>query len=359
MLAIPRSPELKEESDFGIDGLEFVFLSNNRLHYKSARTRELDNLLGDTQCEITDHETAIMHRLQTVILEHTKVLMDVMECCAELDCLISLAVCARENNYVCPKLTMDSVLNIEQGRHPLQELCVNLFVPNDTVFEKDKGRMKVLTGPNASGKSVYLKQVGLIVFLTHIGSFVPAESATVGITDRIFTRIHTRETVSVGLSTFMIDLNQIDGLSLLTATLRHWLRQGSSCPKLLVSTHFHSLVKQKLLPQTPLVTYQTMQVMEEDEDIAFLYHLIDGYAESSLACHIASLAGLPDELLKRAQQVTELTRCNKPILKKDTADDEEQRKRHKAIVTKFLALNLDNEDPQTFLSDLLENFDDR
>ncbi|XP_022783288.1 mutS protein homolog 5-like isoform X2 [Stylophora pistillata] len=384
LLAIPRSPELKEESDFGIDGLEFVFLSNNRLHYKSARTRELDNLLGDTQCEITDHETAIMHRLQTVILEHTKVLMDVMECCAELDCLISLAVCARENNYVCPKLTMDSVLNIEQGRHPLQELCVNLFVPNDTVFEKDKGRMKVLTGPNASGKSVYLKQVGLIVFLTHIGSFVPAESATVGITDRIFTRIHTRETVSVGLSTFMIDLNQvatavnaatdnslvivdefgkgtatIDGLSLLTATLRHWLRQGSSCPKLLVSTHFHSLVKQKLLPQTPLVTYQTMQVMEEDEDIAFLYHLIDGYAESSLACHIASLAGLPHELLKRAQQVTQLTRCNKPILKKDTADDEEQRKRHKAIVTKFLALNLDNEDPQTFLSDLLENFDDR
>ncbi|XP_078354214.1 mutS protein homolog 5-like isoform X2 [Oculina patagonica] len=383
LLAIPRSPEMKEEQDFAIDGLEFVFLSNNRVHYKSARTRELDNLLGDTQCEITDHETAIMHRLQTVILEHTKVLMDVMECSAELDCLISLALCARENNYVCPQLTTDSVLNIEQGRHPLQELCVNLFVPNDTVFDKDRGRMKILTGPNASGKSVYLKQVGLIVFLAHIGSFVPAESATIGITDRIFTRIHTRETVSVGLSTFMIDLNQvatavngatenslvivdefgkgtatIDGLSLLTATLRHWLRRGTNCPKILVSTHFHSLVKQKLLPQTSLVTYQTMQVMEENEEIAFLYHLVDGYAESSLACHIASLAGLPDELVKRAHQVTELTRCNKPIPRKDTKDDEEQRKRHKAIVTKFLALDMENDDPQAFLSDLVVSFND-
>lgn len=100
-----------------------------------------------------------------------------------------------------------------------------------------------------------------------------------------------------------------------------------------------------------------MQVIEEDEDIAFLYHLIDGYAESSLACHIASVTGLPDELIKRAQQVTELTRCNKPIPRKDTKDDEEQRKRHKAIVTKFLALDLENDDPQAFLADLLENFD--
>jgi len=209
LLAIPCTPEMKEEKDFALDGLEFVFLSNNRVHYKSASTRELDSLLGDTQCEITDHETAIMHRLQTVVLEHTNVLMDVMDCCAELDCLISLALCARENNYVCPQLTTSSVLSIEQGRHPLQELCVNQFVPNDTVFHKDSGRLKILTGPNASGKSVYLKQVGLIVFLAHIGSFVPADSAIVGITDRIFTRIHTRETVSVGLSTFMIDLNQV------------------------------------------------------------------------------------------------------------------------------------------------------
>ncbi|KAK2556631.1 MutS protein-like protein 5 [Acropora cervicornis] len=338
LLAIPRSKEMKEEKDFALDGLEFVFLSNNRVHYKSASTRELDNLLGDTQCEITDHETAIMHRLQTVILEHTK-------------------------------LTTSSVLNIEQGRHPLQELCVSQFVPNDSIFCKENGRLKILTSPNASGKSVYLKQVGLIVFLAHIGSFVPAESATIGITDRVFTRIHTRETVSIALSTFMIDLNQvatavqgatenslviidefgkgtatIDGLSLLSATLRHWLARGSGCPKILVSTHFHGLIRQNLLPQSSLINYQTMQVIQEDEELVFLYQLVDGQADSSFACHIASLAG-----------VTELVRSNKPLQRKDAENTEDQNKRFKATVLKFLKLNLEKEDPQVFLTDLLQS----
>lgn len=380
LLAIPRSKKMKEEKDFALDGLEFVFLSNNRVHYKSASTRELDNLLGDTQCEITDHETAIMHRLQTVILEHTKVLVDVMDCCAELDCLISLALCARENNYVCPQLTTSSVLNIEQGRHPLQELCVSQFVPNDSIFCKESSRLKILTGPNASGKSVYLKQVGLIVFLAHIGSFVPADSAIIGITDRVFTRIHTRETVSIALSTFMIDLNQvatavqgatenslviidefgkgtatIDGLSLLSATLRHWLARGSGCPKILVSTHFHGLIRQNLLPQSSLINYQTMQVIQEDEELVFLYQLVDGQADSSFACHIASLAGVPNELIKRAYQVTELVRSNKPLQRKDAENTEDQNKRFKATVLKFLKLNLEKEDPQVFLTDLLQS----
>ncbi|XP_029213276.2 mutS protein homolog 5-like isoform X3 [Acropora millepora] len=380
LLAIPRSKEMKEEKDFALDGLEFVFLSNNRVHYKSASTRELDNLLGDTQCEITDHETAIMHRLQTVILEHTKVLVDVMDCCAELDCLISLALCARENNYVCPQLTTSSVLNIEQGRHPLQELCVSQFVPNDSIFCKESSRLKILTGPNASGKSVYLKQVGLIVFLAHIGSFVPADSAIIGITDRVFTRIHTRETVSIALSTFMIDLNQvatavqgatenslviidefgkgtatIDGLSLLSATLRHWLARGSGSPKILVSTHFHGLIRQNLLPQSSLINYQTMQVIQEDEELVFLYQLVDGQADSSFACHIASLAGVPNELIKRAYQVTELVRSNKPLQRKDAENTEDQNKRFKATVLKFLKLNLEKEDPQVFLTDLLQS----
>jgi len=123
-------------------------------------------------------------------------------------------------------------LHIHCCRHPLQELCVSPFVPNDTYCDLENGRMKILTGPNASGKSVYLKQVceivhstrvrcenrynffnklqvGLIVFLAHIGSYVPAEAATIGMVDQIFTRIHTRETISVALSTFMIDLNQV------------------------------------------------------------------------------------------------------------------------------------------------------
>ena len=143
---------------------------------------------------------------------------------------MALAMTARENNFVKPDCTAENVIRVERGRHPLQELCTNPFVPNDVVVEPNSQRMKILTGPNASGKSVYLKQVNgrtpprnrvliqggiprtkvaLIVYMAHVGSFVPADSALIGLTDRIFTRIHSRESVSVGLSTFMIDLNQV------------------------------------------------------------------------------------------------------------------------------------------------------
>ncbi|XP_031553158.1 mutS protein homolog 5-like [Actinia tenebrosa] len=378
LLSIPRTADMKEEKDFEMEGLEFVFLSNNMVYYKSESTKELDLLLGDTQCEITDHETAIMHRLQSIILTHGKTLLGMMECAAELDCLVSLAICARESNYVRPEITSDSILDIKGGRHPLQELCVNQFVPNDTSKEKDKGRMTILTGPNASGKSVYLKQVGLIVFMAHIGSFVPADSAIIGVTDRIFTRIHTRETVSIGLSTFMIDLGQVatavqgatehslviidefgkgtatvDGLSLLCATLKHWLAFNERCPRIFVSTHFHSLIRQKLLPDTAILKYQTTQVIEDGEELVFLYNLVDGYASSSYAGHIARLAGIPDDLVKRGAEVSEMVRCNKPLQRKDSVSWETQRKRCSTIVNRFLELNLEEDDLHSFLSDFV------
>lgn len=374
LLAIPRTEEMKEEKDFEMEGLQFVFFSDNTVHYKSASTRELDILLGDTLCEITDHETAIMHRLQNIILEHTDLLMKVMEYTAELDCLISLSVHAKEYNYVCPELTEENILNIKGGRHPLQEMYVTPFVANDTLVEKEALRMKILTGPNASGKSVYLKQVGLIVYLAHIGSYVPAESAIIGITDRIFTRIHTRETVSVGLSTFMIDLNQVacavqfatdrsliiidefgkgtatvDGLSLLTACLKHWLSEGIHCPKLLVSTHFHSIIQHKLLPLTPLMRFQTMETMQNGDELVFLYQLIDGYTNTSYACHIASLAGISSDLVKRGHEILDLIRNNKPVKRRNSTENKNELKRCSNIVQTFLNLDLEQHDLALFL----------
>lgn len=169
----------------------------------------MDLLLGDTQCEIIDHETKIMHKLQNVILEASNVLLNIMDYSAELDCLISLSLIARELNYTRPKITRDGIICITKGRHPLQEFCVSSFVPNNIMNGGKYGKIKLLTGPNASGKSIYLKQVALIVYLAHIGSFVPAESASITLIDHIFTRIHTVESVSIGLSTFMIDINQM------------------------------------------------------------------------------------------------------------------------------------------------------
>ncbi|XP_022087928.1 mutS protein homolog 5-like isoform X2 [Acanthaster planci] len=366
LLAIPCTPRMQKEKDFNIPGLEFVFLSNNMVHYKSARTKALDVKLGDTQCEITDLETQIMHKLQNSILERSQVLFTVMQYAAELDCLLSLAAAARDQNYIRPDLTEDNIIHISGGRHPLQELCVTPFVPNDT-FSGDKyGKMKFLTGPNASGKSVYLKQVGLIAFMSHIGSFVPAEGATIGMLDGIYTRVHTLESVSVGLSTFMIDINQmavalnnatqnslviidefgkgtetVDGVALLCACLKHWLARETLCPHVLVSSHFHSIIKQKMLPSSQELTYQTMEVLHSGDEMVFLYQLIEGHTELSYASHISAQAGLPDELLKRGNRVTDLLAQCKPIHRVDSANVDGRLQKCQNIAESFLKLDLE------------------
>ncbi|XP_071799824.1 mutS protein homolog 5-like isoform X1 [Asterias amurensis] len=378
LLAIPCSSQMQKTSDFEIPGLEFVFLSNNMVHYKSASTKALDAKLGDTQCEITDLETQIMHKLQNSILERSQVLFTVMEYAAELDCLLSLASTAKDLNYTRPELTSDKVLHITGGRHPLQELCVTPFVPNDTCSGGKYGKMKFLTGPNASGKSVYLKQVGLIAFMSHIGSFVPAEGAVIGMLDGIYTRVHTLESVSVGLSTFMIDLNQMayalcnatensliiidefgkgtetsDGTALLCAGLKHWLAQEALCPHILIASHFHSIMKQKMLPNSQELTYQTMEVLHNEDEMVFLYQLIEGHANYSYANYISAQAGLPEELLTRGKQVSELLARNEPIHRVDSASADNRFQKCKVIVDEFLKLDLQTCNVTEFLQNIV------
>ncbi|XP_076335549.1 mutS protein homolog 5-like isoform X2 [Tachypleus tridentatus] len=380
LLAVPLTDEMLASSNYELPGLEFVFMSNNVAHYKTANTRELDNLLGDTQCEIRDHETQIMHRLQNIILEVSNVFTDVVTYSAQLDVLISLAVVAKEFNYIKPELTNENIVCIKGGRHPLQELCVTTFVPNDTYTGLSGGKMVIVTGPNASGKSVYLKQVALIVFMAHIGSSVPADSAKIGVTDHIFSRMHTRESVSLGLSTFMIDVNQmahalrkatsrtlviidefgkgteiVDGLALLTCSLKFWLKKEQACPHVLVSTHFHSIFN--LLRPSALLKYQTMDVLREEDDFVFLYQLKDGRADGSFAHHVASLAGIPTNLIERGKQVSELFRQNRPIppINQEVADA--KLKTCAAVVSDFLHLDLDSADLQAFLQHVLKTMD--
>ncbi|XP_030852614.1 mutS protein homolog 5-like [Strongylocentrotus purpuratus] len=374
LLALPCTQHMTETKDFTIEGLQFMFMSNNTVHYKSARTRALDVKLGDTHCDITDHETQIMHQLQNDILLRSQVFYAIMDYAAELDCLIAIAIAAKEGNYIRPELTHGSQLDIIGGRHPLQELCVTPFVPNNAHFGGDHTRIKVITGPNASGKSIYLKQVGLIAFMALIGSFVPAEKASIGMLDGIYTRVHTQESVSVGLSTFMIDLNQlsaavrdatknslvivdefgkstdtVDGLSLLVACIKHWEGRGSDCPNLMVSTHFHAIVREGLLPASKQLSYKTMEVLENDGELVFLYELTDGHANYSHASHIALTAGLPEELVKRGTKVSKLLRENQPILRVDSSSSETQFDRYKEILAKFLDLDLDFDDLTGFL----------
>ena len=189
--------------------LEFQFLTSSYAYFKNSTLRDADNEIGDIYCNIIDCENGIIRDLEKEILFNEKPLALVLESLAELDCFISLAMAAHDLNFSEPRLVEENIVEIKDGRHPIQELCVPQFIPNDIDISERSGFVKFITGPNFSGKSVLIKQVGLIVFLAHVGSFVPAKSAVIGITDRIFTRISSRETVSVHQSSFFLDCAQM------------------------------------------------------------------------------------------------------------------------------------------------------
>nr|XP_040138328.1 mutS protein homolog 5 isoform X4 [Ictidomys tridecemlineatus] len=347
-----------------------VFLSEEKLHYRSARTKELDALLGDLHCEIRDQETLLMYQLQCQVLARAAVLTRVLDLASRLDALLALASAARDYGYSRPHYSPQlHGVRIHNGRHPLMELCARTFVPNSAECGGDKGKVKVVTGPNSSGKSIYLKQVGLITFMALVGSFVPAEEAEIGAVDAIFTRIHSCESISLGLSTFMIDLNQqvakavnnaterslvlidefgkgtntVDGLALLAAVLRHWLVLGPMCPHIFVATNFLSLVQLQLLPQGPLVQYLTMETCEDGNDLVFFYQVCGGVANASYASHTAAQAGLPEKLIARGKEISDLIRNGKPIKPVKELLKENQMQNCQTLVDKFLKLDL--EDP--------------
>ncbi|XP_070441528.1 mutS protein homolog 5 isoform X4 [Equus przewalskii] len=321
LLSIPRLPSMVEASDFEIEGLDFMFLSEEKLHYRSARTKELDALLGDLHCDIRDQETLLMYQLQCQVLARAAVLTRVLDLASRLDVLLALASAARDYGYSRPCYSPRLLgVRIQNGRHPLMELCARTFVPNSAECGGDKGRVKVITGPNSSGKSIYLKQVGLITFMALVGSFVPAEEAEIGAVDAIFTRIHSCESISLGLSTFMIDLNQV--------------------AKAVNNATEQSLV---LIDEFGKGTNTTMETCEDGNDLVFFYQVCEGVANASHASHTAAQAGLPDKLIARGKEVSDLIRSGKSIKPVKELLKEKQMENCQILVDKFLKLDL--EDP--------------
>ncbi|XP_043688455.1 DNA mismatch repair protein MSH5 isoform X4 [Telopea speciosissima] len=357
---------LKELQDF-----EFAFSDGDgetkKFFYRTYKTRELDNLLGDIYHKILDMERAIAGDLVTRILLFSSHLLKAVNFAAELDCLLSLALVAHQNNYVRPNLIAETFLDIRNGRHVLQEMTVDTFIPNDTKI-LDDGRVNIITGPNYSGKSIYIKQVALIVFLSHIGSFVPAEAATVGLTDRIFCAMGSK-LMTAEQSTFMIDLHQVgmmlrqatsqslclmdefgkgtlavDGIGLLGGTINHF----ASCddpPKVLVCTHLTEIFSEGCLLKSDSIKFYTMSVLRPDdsckdeEDIVFLYRLVPGHALLSYGLHCALLAGVPEEVVRRAAFVLEATAANKHIQRLCNEKISARDQQYKDAVDKMLAFD--------------------
>ncbi|CAE1267086.1 MSH5 [Acanthosepion pharaonis] len=358
LVAIPKSDKMKTEEDFKIPGLEFV-----------TWTEFLETLSVILQ---------IMKRSLCTDFK-TRFLSTAPYC---------LMLWNIQQNLIASWLLLNPPVNLVMSNqflmkimHPLQEIVCSPFVPNDTFSGGSNSKIKILTSPNASGKSVYLKQVALIVYMTCIGSFIPAESpSTICTVDRIFTRIKSQESVSVGLSTFMLDINQMsdalrnatsqslvivdefgkgtetaDGLALFASSLRYWIAMNERCPHVFVSTHFHCIIQYNLLPQSHIITYQTMETMHNGEELVFLFQLIPGFAKSSFANETALQAGLPLEIVKRGVEISKLIQENQPIHRVDTASTEQQLKRCHYLVNQFLEVNLEMADLLAFLNDVVKS----
>ncbi|KAK4364257.1 hypothetical protein RND71_015615 [Anisodus tanguticus] len=379
--------KLGEEMLENLQDYEFAFADeegeHRRFFYHTAKTKELDNLLGDIYHKILDMERAITRDLVSHILQFSVHVHRAVSFAAELDCILALALVARQNNYVRPNLTAEDLLDIRSGRHVLQEMTVDTFIPNDTKISHE-GRINIITGPNYSGKSIYIKQVALIVFLSHIGSYVPADAATVGLTDRIFCAMGSKF-MTAEQSTFMIDLHQVgimlrhasprslclmdefgkgtlteDGIGLLGGTINHFV----SCydpPKVLVCTHLTEIFDNSCLLESDRIKCYTMSVLSPDkdcadvEDIVFLYRLIPGSALFSYGLHCAQLAGLPHEVLKRAALILDTLKNDNQVERLGSENIIAQDQQYKDAVEKLLAFDAQKGDLLHFFEEIFSS----
>lgn len=292
--------------------------------------------------ELKDYEEQILHaeeravaleqelfeHLCVLVVSHLSLIQGVASAVAHVDVLACFAWVALRYHYVRPEITQEPVVQISGGRHPVVELLLgrDTFVENDVQLDRQAHQLVLLTAPNMSGKSVYLRQTALIVLLAQIGAFVPARQARIGIVDRIFTRIGASDNLALGESTFaveMIETAQIlhyatprslllldeigrgtstaDGLSIARAIVEFLVDPDGPRPRTLFATHFHELTDlQRLFPG---MTNLTFAVREWEEEVIFLYKVIPGASDQSYGIHVAKLAGLPPAVVERAQEI--------------------------------------------------------
>lgn len=366
--------------------MDYLFDTDAFVYLKSPLTRTLDEELGDIHSLIVDRENMCIRELETHVLREALPLRHLVEVIAELDVLLAWASAANELRLVRPTLVPDAgVLVITAGRHPLQELCVDTFVANDTLLRAGRdGAVQLLTGPNASGKSVYLKQVGLIAYMAHIGCFVPAQSAVVGMLDAIYARIQTRESSSVAHSAFVLDLSQVatmlrhatprslllldefgkgtdpdDGAALLGATLETIVARGALC---VATTHFSQLFVPGVLEPDAAAAVQLLSmahVVRADlaaagaaDALVLLYRLERGVAMCSLGDLCARKALVPSEVVDRALQVTQLLSCGKPVPRLESRAASSRVRLHKQVFALFMAFDVEHGDVLAFREQL-------
>ncbi len=308
--------------------------TTEELEEKEREILRLEDRRGDLEYELFEE-------LRDEVAERAELLQDVGRALATIDALASLATHAAENRWVRPELHRGDRLAIEQGRHPVVEQTTE-FVPNDVRMDEERGFL-VVTGPNMSGKSTYMRQVACIVLLAQIGSFVPAEAAEVGVVDGIFTRVGALDELAQGRSTFMVEMSELsnilhtateeslvvldevgrgtatyDGISIAWAATEYLHNEVRA--KTLFATHYHELTG--LAENLPRVANVHVAADERDGEVTFLRTVRDGPTDRSYGVHVADLAGVPDPVVDRSREVLERLREEKAIEAKGGASSE-------------------------------------
>ncbi len=294
--------------------------------YITEQLKEMETTVLGASDKLAALEYELFTEIRLQVASAAARIQDTAARLAGLDCYLSLAEVAAKNNYVCPEVDQSGELTIRDGRHPVVERFVkdSYFVPNDTLLNTEGERLYLLTGPNMAGKSTYMRQVALITLMAQIGSFVPAREATVGIADKIFTRVGASDDLASGQSTFMLEMNEVafilenatarsliiydevgrgtstyDGMSIARAVAEYTHKKIGA--RTLFATHYHELTA--LENEFPGIVNYNIAAKKRGDGIVFLRKIVRGATDDSYGIEVAKLAGLPQEVIRRAKKV--------------------------------------------------------
>lgn len=326
----------------------------NAERYTTPELKDLEDIILGAEDKLFALEYDLFSEIRDQIALEVKRIQQTAKAIAKIDVYASLALVAEQNNYIKPVMNTNGSLQIKNGRHPVVERMIShdMFVANDTLLDNKQNRVSIITGPNMAGKSTYMRQTALIVLMAQLGSFVPAEAATISIVDRIFTRVGASDDLASGQSTFMVEMTEVanilrnatknsllildeigrgtstfDGLSIAWAVVEHISNMNILGAKTLFATHYHELTE--LEGRLEGVNNYCIAVKEQGEDIVFLRKIVKGGADKSYGIQVAKLAGVPSNVLKRASEIViELTgndlalKAKNLTMPENTAQDE-------------------------------------
>ena len=300
----------------------------NAERYITQELKEYEDKILNAEGQIQIIETRLYTELMLALTEYVSHMQMNANVVAQMDCLMGFARVAVENKYVCPAINDSLLIDIRQGRHPVIEKQLPMdeeYVPNDVLLDNNGQQIIIITGPNMAGKSALLRQTALIVLMAQMGSFVPAESASIGVVDKIFTRVGASDNISLGESTFMVEMNEAasilnnlserslvlfdelgrgtstyDGISIAWAIVEY-IHEQRGHAKTLFATHYHELNEMEESFQR--IRNYNVSVRESNGKVIFMRKLVRGGSEHSFGIHVAKLAGMPSSIIQRANQI--------------------------------------------------------